>query len=41
MAGADVSELALSRARGRMPEAEFVQLTPDEPLPFLDGPSTS
>jgi SAM-dependent methyltransferase len=35
--GADVSERALSRARGRMPEAEFVQLTPDEPLPFLDG----
>ena len=35
--GADVSDFALSRARGRMPEAEFVQLTPDEPLPFLDG----
>ncbi len=35
--GADVSELALSRARGRLPEVEFVQLTPDEPLPFLDG----
>ena len=35
--GADVSELALSRARGRLPEAEFVQLVPDEPLPFLDG----
>ena len=35
--GADVSEFALSRARGRMPDAEFVQLTPDEPLPFMDG----
>jgi SAM-dependent methyltransferase len=35
--GGDVSELALSRARGRLPDVEFVQLTPDEPLPFLDG----
>jgi len=35
--GADVSELALSRARGRLPDMEFVQLVPDEPLPFLDG----
>jgi SAM-dependent methyltransferase len=35
--GADVSELALSRARGRLPDVEFVRLVPDEPLPFLDG----
>ena len=35
--GADVSELALSRARGRLPDVEFVQLVPDELLPFIDG----
>ncbi len=35
--GADVSEVALQRARGRLPEAAFVQVAPDEPLPFADA----
>ena len=35
--GADVSEVALARARGRLPEAEFVHVAPDEPLPFADA----
>ncbi len=35
--GADVSEVALARARGRLPEAVFVHLAPDEPLPFADA----
>jgi SAM-dependent methyltransferase len=34
---ADVSPVALSRARGRLPEARAVELTPDGPLPFADG----
>lgn len=34
---ADVSPVALGRARGRLPEAEAVELEPDAPLPFADG----
>jgi len=34
---ADVSPVALDRARGRLPEAEAVELEPDAPLPFGDG----
>ena len=32
--GADVSEVALGRARRRLPGAELALLRPDEPLPF-------
>ena len=35
--GADVSEVALERARSRVPGARFVRVDPDEPLPFGDG----
>ena len=34
---ADVSQVALSRAHARLPEARTVALTPDEPLPLGDG----
>src|SRR5947208_10267073 len=34
---ADVSGVALERARRRLPEATKVQLQPDEPLPFEDS----
>jgi ubiquinone/menaquinone biosynthesis C-methylase UbiE len=34
---ADVSALALGRARTRLPEADAVELEPDAPLPFSDG----
>ncbi len=34
---ADVSALALGRARARLPGAEAVELEPDAPLPFADG----
>jgi SAM-dependent methyltransferase len=34
---ADVSALALGRARARLPGAEAVELEPDAPLPFEDG----
>jgi SAM-dependent methyltransferase len=34
---ADVSPVALTRARERLPAAEAVELEPDEPLPFADG----
>ena len=34
--GADVSAVALERARRRIPEATLVQVAPDEPLPFDD-----
>ena len=37
MTCADVSEVALERARRRLPDARFVQLEPDAPLPFADG----
>jgi SAM-dependent methyltransferase len=35
--GADVSEVALERARARLPGARLVLVEPDEPLPFEDG----
>ncbi len=34
---ADVSPVALERARARLPEAEAIELDPDAPLPFPDG----
>ena len=34
---ADVSAVALARARERMPGAEFAELAPDAPLPFGDS----
>ena len=34
---ADVSTLALARARARLPDADAVELEPDAPLPFADG----
>jgi ubiquinone/menaquinone biosynthesis C-methylase UbiE len=34
---ADVSEVALERARRRLPEARTVELAPDAPLPLGDG----
>ena len=34
---ADVSEVALERARRRLPRAEIVQLEADEPLPLADN----
>jgi ubiquinone/menaquinone biosynthesis C-methylase UbiE len=34
---ADVSQVALDRARKRIPEATLVLVQPDEPLPFEDG----
>jgi SAM-dependent methyltransferase len=37
LVGADVSEVALARARARLPGAELVLVDPDEPLPFGDG----
>src|SRR5436190_12238663 len=37
LVGADVSQVALDRARTRLPEAELVLLEPDEPLPFADN----
>lgn len=37
LVAADVSGVALERARGRLPHAELVALRPDEPLPFADS----
>ena len=38
LTAADVSRVALDRARGRLPEAtQVVELEPDTPLPFEDG----
>src|SRR5215218_275340 len=37
LTGADVSQVALDRARTRLPDAELVLLEPDEPLPFSDN----
>jgi SAM-dependent methyltransferase len=37
LTGADVSPLALERARGRLPDARLVEIDPDAPLPFGDG----
>jgi SAM-dependent methyltransferase len=34
---ADVSHVALERARGRLPEAAVVELDPDSPFPLDDG----
>jgi ubiquinone/menaquinone biosynthesis C-methylase UbiE len=34
---ADVSAVALERARAALPEAEAVEIDPDAPLPFPDG----
>jgi ubiquinone/menaquinone biosynthesis C-methylase UbiE len=36
LVGADVSQVALDRARTRLPDAELVLVEPDEPLPFAD-----
>jgi SAM-dependent methyltransferase len=37
LTAADVSRVALDRARARLPEATLVELEPDAPLPFADG----
>jgi ubiquinone/menaquinone biosynthesis C-methylase UbiE len=37
LVGADVSQVALDRARARVPDAELVLVEPDEPLPFADN----
>ena len=37
LTGADVSQVALDRARTRLQDAELVFLEPDEPLPFGDN----
>jgi SAM-dependent methyltransferase len=37
LTAADVSAVALERARRRVPDARFVELEPDAPLPFDDG----
>ena len=37
LTAADVSRVALERARGRLPGARLVELDPDAPLPFGDG----
>ena len=37
LTAADVSAVALERARRRLPDARIVELEPDGPLPFRDG----
>jgi ubiquinone/menaquinone biosynthesis C-methylase UbiE len=37
LVGADVSQVALDRARTRLPDADLVLVEPDEPLPFPDN----
>lgn len=37
LTGVDVSQLALDRAKGRVPAAELVLVEPDAPLPFDDN----
>jgi ubiquinone/menaquinone biosynthesis C-methylase UbiE len=37
LVGADVSQVALDRARRRLPQAELILVQPDEPLPFADN----
>jgi ubiquinone/menaquinone biosynthesis C-methylase UbiE len=37
LTAADVSQVALERARTRLPDARVVELQPDAPLPFGDG----
>ena len=37
LVGADVSQVALDRAKERLPDASLVLVQPDEPLPFEDN----
>ena len=37
LVAADVSRVALERARKRLPQAQLAELEPDAPLPFEDG----
>jgi ubiquinone/menaquinone biosynthesis C-methylase UbiE len=37
LTGADVSQVALDRAKGRLPGARLVLVEPDAPLPFADN----
>ena len=37
LTAADVSRVALDRARRRVPHAQIAELEPDDPLPFDDG----
>jgi len=37
LTAADVSRVALGRARRRLPDAQIAELEPDAPLPFEDG----
>jgi ubiquinone/menaquinone biosynthesis C-methylase UbiE len=37
LTGADVSQVALDRAKRRLPDARLVLVEPDEPLPFADN----
>jgi ubiquinone/menaquinone biosynthesis C-methylase UbiE len=37
LTGADVSQVALDRAKSRLPDARLVLVEPDEPLPFADN----
>ena len=37
LTGADVSQVALERARTRLPDARLLHVEPDEPLPFEDN----
>jgi SAM-dependent methyltransferase len=37
LVGADVSAVALRRARDRLPQLRFAELDPDAPLPFADS----
>ena len=37
LTAADVSAVALERARGRLPDADFVELDPDAPFPLDDS----
>jgi ubiquinone/menaquinone biosynthesis C-methylase UbiE len=37
LVGADVSQVALDRARTRLPDADLVLIESDEPLPFADN----
>jgi len=37
LVGVDVSQIALDRARTRLPDAELVLVEPDQPLPFEDN----
>ena len=37
LTAADVSRVALERARRRLPDARIAELEPDAPLPFADG----